>query len=149
MSHTEKRIFTDETRSHDPGFDFHDTAGSAAAVWLCHSNRGQAYPTVVFDQSLSAASRDVLDSFSASGYFDVTDTVNSFEDVTQKIDSGQTLVGIFFPPDFERNLQRGTSAPVQVIVDASDSMVAIRQFAIANSIGLLKSPASAVKKNEF
>jgi len=106
-------------------------------------------PTVVFDQSLSMASRDVLDSFSASGYFDVTDTVNSFQDVTRKIDSGETQVGIIFPPDFERNLQRGTSAPIQVIVDASDSMVANQAVAIANSIGLLKSQQVLVKKMNF
>ena len=106
-------------------------------------------PTVVFDQSLSMASREVLDSFSASGYFDVQDSVNSFADVTEKIDSGEAQVGIIFPPDFDNNLQRGDSAPVQVIVDASDNMVANQAIAIANSIGLIKSQQVLTQKMHF
>ncbi|MGI5922291.1 MAG: ABC transporter permease [Syntrophomonadaceae bacterium] len=95
--------------------------------------------TVVFDQSLSAESRDMLASFSASGYFDVTESVNSFEEVNRMIDSGKAKVGIVFPPNFAVNIRQGATAPVQVIVDASDNMVANQAIAIANSIGLLKS----------
>ncbi len=95
--------------------------------------------TVVFDQSLSPESRDMLGSFSASGYFDMTYSTSSYAGVTQSIDSGQAKVGIIFPPDFADNVRRGESAPLQVIVDASDNMVANQAIAIANSIGLIKS----------
>jgi ABC-2 type transport system permease protein len=95
-------------------------------------------PTVVFDQSLSAESRDLLDSFSASGYFDITSTAGSYAEVNAAIDSGKAKVGIIFPPDFDRSLKRGTPAQVQVIVDASDNMVANQAIAVANAIGLLK-----------
>jgi len=96
-------------------------------------------PTAVFDQSLSPQSRDMLKSFTSSGYFDATLTADSYDAVTHSIDSGQAKVGIIFPPDFARSLKRGTSAQVQVIVDASDSMLANQAIAIANSIGLIKS----------
>lgn len=96
-------------------------------------------PTVVFDQSLSRESRDLLEAFTASGYFDVNYTVDSFAGVTEMIDSGRAKAGIVFPPDFARNLKRGESSPVQVFVDASDNMVANQAVAIANSIGLIKS----------
>ncbi len=95
--------------------------------------------TVVFDQSLSADSRDLLESFSASGYFDVTMAVNSYDEVTRMIDSGKAKVGIVFPPDFSENVRRGTSAAVQVFVDASDSMVSNQAIAVANFIGMIKS----------
>lgn len=95
--------------------------------------------TVVFDQSLSYESRDLQQAFSASGYFDVVASAGSYDEVTKMIDSGQAKVGIIFPPDFAQNLKRGVSSPVQVIVDASDSMVSNQAIAIANSIGLLKS----------
>lgn len=95
--------------------------------------------TVVFDQSLSPESRELLDAFSASGYFEVKEAAGSYDEVTHSIDSGQTKVGIIFPPDFARQLQRGASAPVQVIVDASDNMISNQAIAIANSIGLIKS----------
>ena len=95
--------------------------------------------TVVFDQSLSADSRDLLESFSSSGYFDVTMSVNSYDEVTRMIDSGKAKVGIVIPPDFSGNLRRGTSAAVQVFVDASDSMVSNQAIAVANFIGMIKS----------
>ncbi|MEA4925181.1 MAG: ABC transporter permease [Syntrophomonadaceae bacterium] len=95
--------------------------------------------TVVFDQSLSFESRDMLDSFSASGYFNLNYAAGSYAEVTEKIDSGQAKVGIIFPPDFAENVRKGVSAPLQVIVDASDNMVSNQAIAIANSIGLIKS----------
>lgn len=102
--------------------------------------------TVVFDQSLSNESRSLLESFGASGYFDVKYSANSYDDVNQMIDSGKAKVGIIFPPDFAVNVNRGISAPVQVLVDASDNMVSNQAIAIANSIGLLKSQEILTKK---
>lgn len=96
-------------------------------------------PTVVFDQSLSAGSRDLVDSFGASGYFDVIAAAGSYDEVNAAIDSGRAKAGLIFPPDFDRSLHRGAPAQVQVIVDASDNMVANQAIAIANSIGLIKS----------
>ena len=95
--------------------------------------------TVVFDQSLSPESRDLLDAFVASGYFDITAAAGSYNEVTRMIDSGKAKVGIIFPPDFSRNLARGDTATVQVLADATDSMVSSTAVATANSIGLLKS----------
>lgn len=103
-------------------------------------------PTVVFDQSLSPESRDLLNSFSASGYFDITTTAGSFTEVNRTIDSGKAKVGIIFPPDFDRSIRRGNPAQVQVIVDASDNMVANQAIAIANSIGLIKSQEILAQK---
>lgn len=102
--------------------------------------------TVVFDQSLTAESRDMLSSFAASGYFNMKYAAGSYNEVTQKIDSGQAKVGIIFPPDFAENVRRGISAPMQVIVDASDNMVANQAIAIANSIGLIKSQQVVLQK---
>lgn len=96
-------------------------------------------PTVVFDQSLSPESREMLEAFTASGYFDVTWIAGSYDEVNRMIDSGKAQAGIIFPPQFARDLKRGTPAQVQVIVDASDNMVANQAIAIANAIGLVKS----------
>ncbi len=103
-------------------------------------------PTAVFDQSLSAESRDLLEAFTASGYFDVTFAANGYSEITELIDSGKAKVGIILPPDFDQNLRRGESASVQVLVDASDNMVANSAIAIANSIGLLKSQKVLIQK---
>lgn len=103
-------------------------------------------PTVVFDQSLTSESRSLLDSFSSSGYFDIKYIVSGYSDVNKMIDSGKAKVGIVFPPDFATSVNRGIPAQVQVLVDASDNMVANQAMAIANSIGLIKSQEMLTKK---
>jgi ABC-2 type transport system permease protein len=105
--------------------------------------------TAVFDQSLSADSRDLVAAFTNTGYFDITHTAGSFAEVTRLIDSGRAKVGIILPPDFSRNLARGIPAQVQVIVDASDNMVANQAMAAANSIGLIKSQQVLVQKTRI
>jgi len=102
--------------------------------------------TVVFDQSLTGESRALLDAFSASGYFDIDYIAASYSDVNKMIDSGKAKVGIVFPPDFAASVNRGVPAQVQVLVDASDNMVANQAIAIANSIGLLKSQEILAQK---
>lgn len=103
-------------------------------------------PTVVFDQSLSSDSREMLDAFTASGYFDVTHVARSFNEVNKTIDSGDAKAGIIFSPDFSNNVRKGSSAQIQVIVDASDNMIANQAIAVANSIGLLKSQEVIARK---
>ncbi len=105
--------------------------------------------TVVFDQSLSYESRDLLQAFAASGYFDVIASAGSYAEVAEMIDSGQAKAGIILPPDFAHTLKRGEPSQVQVIVDASDSMVSNQAVAIANSIGLLKSQEMIFQKTNF
>jgi len=102
--------------------------------------------TVVFDQSLTVESRTLLESFTGSGYFDVKYSVNSYEEVTKMIDSGKAKAGIIFSPDFAQKVMRGETAPVQVLVDASDNMVANQAIATASSIGLIKSQEVITKK---
>ena len=105
-------------------------------------------PTAVFDQSHSAESRDLLESFSASGYFDLDRYVKSFKELNSLIDNGQVKVGIVLPPDFAEQVRGGRSASVQVIVDASDSMAASSAISTAMTIGQLRSQNIMIKRLE-
>lgn len=96
-------------------------------------------PTVVFDQSLSEASRDFLNGLTASEYYEIRYTAASQAEVTTAIESGRAKVGIVFPPDFAAAVKHGRSAPVQVIVDATDSMAASSAISTAQIVGLHKS----------
>ena len=91
--------------------------------------------TAVFDQSLSAESRELLNSFTASEYFDLIYIEDSFEDVNRRVDAGDAKVGVIIPPDLEENLKHNRQTPVQVIVDATDSQSAASAIAAAQSIG--------------
>lgn len=96
-------------------------------------------PTAVFDQSHSAESRDLLDSFTASEYFTIHYAAQSFAEVNELVASGKVKAGILIPPDLSQKLHHNQPAAIQVIVDASDSLSASSAIAVAQSIGQLKS----------
>ncbi len=95
--------------------------------------------TAIFDQSLSEESRELVESFTASEYFDVRYVAGSFDEVNALIDEGKAKAGIIIPPDLAQNLKHGRPTPIQVLVDASDSMSANSAIAAAQSIGQIKS----------
>ena len=77
-------------------------------------------PTVVFDQSHSAQSRALVDRFVATGNFKVTYHAASYDEAVQRIDRGRERAAIVVPPTYARDLKRGRSTSVQVLVDATD-----------------------------
>jgi ABC-2 type transport system permease protein len=95
--------------------------------------------TIVYDQCLQEESRELLDSFTASGYFNITATANSFQAVNDAVDSGRQKIGIVIPADFVSNIRHGRKGEIQVIVDASDSMTSSSAISAAQVIGQLKS----------
>jgi len=80
-------------------------------------------PTAVFDQSGSVEARALLEALENSQYFAIRHWAPSHRALTAMIDGGRAKVGVVIPPDFAMQLARRT-ASVQVIVDASDPMVA-------------------------
>jgi len=81
-------------------------------------------PTVVFDQSKSVSSRNLLDSFLATGYFSYDYIAYSAVDVSNDIDSGKAKVGIVIPPTYDSDLVAGRPAQVSVLIDGSDPTIA-------------------------
>ncbi|MGE5352308.1 MAG: ABC transporter permease [Acidobacteriota bacterium] len=81
--------------------------------------------TAIYDMDHSQTSRDVIDQFSKSGYFVVDKNVNSYKELNQLFDDGKILAAILIPEDFERNLFSLRQAPLQAILDGSDSRNAI------------------------
>jgi ABC-2 type transport system permease protein len=76
--------------------------------------------TIVVDRDRTAASRALMDAFRASGYFDVV-TADRPADLVRALDHGDALVGIHIPAGFSRDLAAGRDAPVQVVLDGSES----------------------------
>ncbi|HEV8354537.1 MAG TPA: ABC transporter permease [bacterium] len=96
-------------------------------------------PTVVFDQSQSQESRILLDQFVNSRYFDVRFTAANLQQIEEQIDHGSARVGIIIPPTFARDVQSGRTAEIQVIVDASDPLIARSAVSTAEAIGQVAS----------
>jgi len=91
-------------------------------------------PTAAFDQSGSVEARTLLESFQNSQYFDIQYWARSHAELTRLIDDGSAKVGIVIPPDYAKRLSRQT-AEIQVIVDASDPLVATSAINSAGSLG--------------
>ncbi len=75
----------------------------------------------VRDNSHSAQSRDYISTLAASGYFKVTEAAGSEADDGQQLVSGKAGLVVVIPPDFSKRLLNRQPAPVQVLVDGSDS----------------------------
>jgi len=102
-------------------------------------------PTVVYDQSGimetgttegTGDSRALIDRFRNSDTFAVYKYVHSDRELNEEMVAGRARVGIKIPYDFDRNLLRGDSAEVMVMVDGSDSTVAGQAVNVSTSIGL-------------
>lgn len=92
-------------------------------------------PTVVFNQDNSSASRALLDSFNATGYFSFDYAVYSQVEVNDLIDSGKASVGIVIPPDYGSNLTTGKTADVLVLLDGSNPTIAGSVLSAAALVG--------------
>jgi ABC-2 type transport system permease protein len=98
-------------------------------------------PTAVFDQAMDSQSRDFLERFWQTDFFELERTAHSRQEIQDLIDEGVVRVGIIIPPGFAADLEVGKQVPVQVLIDGSDTTIAqVAQFA-AESIG----QASAVE----
>ncbi len=95
-------------------------------------------PTAVFEQSGSLEAQTFLEAMVNSQYFDLRYRVRSLKELTRLVDEGHAKVGVVIPPDFARRLAR-QQAEVQVIVDASDPLVATSGINAAVSLGAQRS----------
>jgi len=93
-------------------------------------------PLVVWDQSESHASRELISQFQGSRYFALKGYVHNYPEVERAIDSGQALMALVVPPDFARRVDSGRAAPIQSIVDGSDSNTAMIAMGYADVVTL-------------
>ncbi len=94
-------------------------------------------PTVVWDQSHSLQSRELISMYRGSPYFSVLGFVDNYRDLQYDIDSGRAMVALVIPGDFADKVQAGKHVDVQVIVDGSDANTSRLATGYATSIGMI------------
>ena len=101
-------------------------------------------PTVVCDLDHSTASRDLVNSVMESGYFDDAGRTDRITDVIQYLDDGRAVVGLVVPVDFSERLASGRRAPLQAMVDGSNSSEATTAIGHLSGIVLNESIQMAI-----
>jgi drug efflux transport system permease protein len=93
-------------------------------------------PTVVLDLDHSQESRELISRFVSSPYFDVQRQLTDHRQLGDLIDRGQATVGLEIDAGFAQNLRKGQTAPLQVIVDATNSNTALIASGYVTQIAL-------------
>jgi ABC-2 type transport system permease protein len=81
-------------------------------------------PVCAFDREASERSEALLKRFQASIYFRVVESSRSYGALTDALDYGRCKMGVVIPPDFSERLANLGTAPVQVVLDATDDNTA-------------------------
>ena len=80
--------------------------------------------TAVFDQSKTQESREYIDKFTASNYFEIKYYVSGEKELSDLIDDGKVKAGIIVPSDYANKLSRGKTPQTQLIIDGTDPTTA-------------------------
>ena len=78
----------------------------------------------VFDQSQTAASRELIESFESSGYFSLIGQLDRLGEADRMLAEGRAKLVLVIPPAFAADLGSGRSAVVQLLLDGSDANTA-------------------------
>ena len=95
--------------------------------------------TAVFDQDRTAQSRELIETYQTSGYFDINYYVASEEALSRLIDGGKARAGLLIPVGYSRDLAREGTAHVSVVIDGSDPSIANAALSAATAVGQAKS----------
>jgi ABC-2 type transport system permease protein len=91
--------------------------------------------TAVVDGDKTLASRELIDAYRASNYFDIALYVESERQLEYLVDSGQVRAGLIVPAGYGQEVTAGDRAEVAFVVDGSDPSVANTVFAASQSVG--------------
>ncbi len=95
--------------------------------------------TAVLDEDRTARSRDLIEAYRASGYFDIAAYVDSQDQLATAVDSGAVRAGLLIPAGYQETLDRGRKVKVGFVIDGSDPNVANTALAASQSVGQAQS----------
>ena len=78
----------------------------------------------VLDQSRSQESRQLVEAFLASGYFELAGHLERYGDMDEELGTGRARLVLVIPPEFQPDLAAGRRAQIQVLLDGGDANTA-------------------------
>lgn len=89
---------------------------------------------VIVDNAKDAASQQIITRIGASGYFDIQESLMSYDAIDAAFKRGQIKAAVIFPANFGADLVHSHKAQVQIIADASDPNIGTTVTNYLNSI---------------
>ena len=94
----------------------------------------QDIPFAVLDRDRSPDSRELVEAFTATGYFRLLGELERPEEADRLLRRGKARMVLSIPPDYARDLASGRTAKVQALVDGSDANTATIAINYADAI---------------
>ena len=94
-------------------------------------------PTVVWDQSRTPRSRDLIGLIQGSAYFDLYAIRQSEAALRADLEAGRAMVAMVIPADFAERVAAGRPVTVEAMVDGSDANTSRLAASYARSLGLI------------
>lgn len=91
-------------------------------------------PTLIYDASNTPQSRELAARFEGSRFFRVLGEVSRHREMEEAVLRDRCLLGVVIPPDYARRLLAGEEAPVQLLIDGSDSNTAAIALGYAEAL---------------
>ncbi len=93
-------------------------------------------PMVVTDFDHSQQSRELVSRFQASPYFEVRKQCGTAREAQGAIEQGEAMIALRINAGFAQQLLKGETAPIQVLVDATNSNTALIASSYVSQIAL-------------
>ena len=91
-------------------------------------------PLAVWDQDKTQISADFIRKFKGSRYFKVVGYFDNYEQLEEMVDRNRALAAMVIGTDFSKRIQSSQPAPVQLLVDGSDSNTATIALGYAGTV---------------
>lgn len=91
-------------------------------------------PLLLCDLNRTQDSRQLVERFTTSGYFQIVGQVDSVNQIDLYMDRGKARMALVIPFDYAQKLKTGRATSVQLIIDGSNSNIATIGQSYANSI---------------
>lgn len=94
-------------------------------------------PTVVWDQSRTSQSRELLSLFQNSPYFAIRGYHDDYHGLQKELDRGGAMIALVIPGDFAAKVQAAKPVKIQIIGDGSDANTSRLAMGYAANIGAI------------
>jgi ABC-2 type transport system permease protein len=91
-------------------------------------------PMAIWNQDGSKVSTDFILNLKNSRYFKIIGYFDNYSDLINYLDHSDALMAMVIPKDFSKYIRSGQAAPVQLLVDGSDSNTATIAMGYVNSV---------------